>query len=81
MKKRVRRTNKVQRAVVGASLEEIKKRASQKSDFRAAQRDAALKEVKSRKTVNKAKSAKKVAGPAVFAKTPKHMGGKGNAKR
>ena len=80
MKKRVRRTNKVQRAVVGASLEEIKKRASQKSDFRAAQRDAALKEIKNRKTDNKAKSAKKSA-TTVFAKTPKHMSGKGNAKR
>jgi large subunit ribosomal protein L24e len=80
MKKRVRRTNKVQRAVVGASLEDIKKRASQKSDFRAAQRDAALKEVKTRKATNKVKSGKKTAAPATFAKVPKHMG-KGNAKR
>ncbi|KAI2500865.1 Ribosomal protein L24e [Fragilaria crotonensis] len=69
----------VQRAVVGASLEEIKKKAAQKGDFRAAQRDAALKEVKQRKVANKAKSGKtatpKVA--AAFQKVPKHMGGTG----
>lgn len=83
-KKRTRRTNKVQRAVVGASLEDIKKKASQKSDFRTAQREAALKEVKARKTANKAKSGGKggKAGGAktkqTFQKVPKHMGGKGS---
>jgi large subunit ribosomal protein L24e len=78
-KKRARRANKVQRAVVGASLEEIKKKASQKSDFRAAQRDAALKEVKDRKTANKAKTTSKTALPkgSAFQKVPKHMGGSG----
>lgn len=79
-KKRTRRTNKVQRAVVGASLDEIKKRASQKSDFRKAQRDAALKEVKSRKTSNKSKSGGKGAKApkaSTFQKVPKHMGGSG----
>jgi large subunit ribosomal protein L24e len=49
LKKRSRRANKVQRAVVGASLEDIKKKAAEKSGFRTAQRDAALKEVKARK--------------------------------
>lgn len=78
-KKRARRTNKVQRAVVGASLEEIKKKAAQKGDFRAAQRDAALKEVKQRKVANKAKSGKTVTPKvaAAFQKVPKHMGGTG----
>jgi large subunit ribosomal protein L24e len=78
-KKRARRTNKVQRAVVGASLEEIKKKAAQKGDFRAAQRDAALKEVKQRKVANKAKSGKTVTpkAAAAFQKVPKHMGGTG----
>lgn len=78
-KKRARRTNKVQRAVVGASLEEIKKKAAQKGDFRAAQRDAALKEVKQRKVANKAKSGKAATpkAPAAFQKVPKHMGGTG----
>jgi len=79
-KKRARRTNKVQRAVVGASLDEIRKRASQKSDFRAAQREAALKEIKARKQANKAKSTggRSSGGskPAkAFQKIPKHMGG------
>ena len=78
-KKRVRRANKVQRAVVGASLEEIKKKAAQKGDFRAAQREAALKEVKQRKAANKAKSGGKAAAPkaTTFQKVPKHMGGSG----
>lgn len=78
-KKRARRTNKVQRAVVGASLEEIKKKAGQKSDFRAAQRAAAMKEVKARKTTNKTKSGKKPKG-AGFQKTPKNVTG-GPGKR
>jgi len=83
-KKRTRRANKVQRAVVGASLEDITKKASQKSDFRTAQREAALKEVKARKTANKSKSGakgKSVAGgksKQQFQKVPKHMGGKGS---
>jgi large subunit ribosomal protein L24e len=77
-KKRTRRANKVQRAVVGASLDEIKKKAAQKSDFRAAQRDAALKEVKQRKSANKAKSGKAAVPKATtFQKVPKHMGGSG----
>ncbi|GFH48171.1 ribosomal L24e-domain-containing protein [Chaetoceros tenuissimus] len=48
-KKRTRRVAKVARAVVGASLEDIKKKATRTS----AQREAALKEVKARKTVAK----------------------------
>jgi len=77
-KKRTRRTNKVARAVVGASLDDIRKKASQKTDFRAAQREAALKEVKARKTANKGKSGKASAPKGQsFQKVPKHMGGKG----
>merc|ERR1712003_317420 len=57
-KKRTRRTNKVQRAVVGASLEDIKKKASEKSSVRTAAREAALKELKQKKAANKAKSSK-----------------------
>ena len=55
-KKRSRRVNKVSRAVVGLSLEDMKKRASVKPEVRAASREAALKEVKARKAANKAKS-------------------------
>jgi len=78
-KKRSRRANKVQRAVVGASLEDIRKRAAEKSGFRSQQREAALKEVKARKAANKAKSGGKGSMPKgqQFQKIPKHMGGKG----
>jgi large subunit ribosomal protein L24e len=77
-KKRARRTNKVQRAVVGISLDDIKKKASEKSSVRSAARDAALKELKARKAVNKTKSGSgKAAAPKGFQKVPKHMGGKG----
>mmetsp|Transcript_21249 Transcript_21249/g.32251 ORF Transcript_21249/g.32251 Transcript_21249/m.32251 type:complete len:144 (+) Transcript_21249:37-468(+) len=55
LKKRRTRTNKVQRAVVGLSLDDIKKKAAQKPEFRSAQRDAALKDVKTRKKVTKSK--------------------------
>ena len=55
-KKRVRRTNKVARAVVGLSLDDLKKKATMKPDVRSAQREAAIKEVKARKAANKAKS-------------------------
>mgnify|MGYP000414203314 CR=1 FL=1 len=78
-KKKRTRTGKVQRAVVGASLEDIKKKASQKSEVRTAQREAALKELKAKKAANKAKSGGKTAAakPSTFQKVPKHMGGKG----
>jgi large subunit ribosomal protein L24e len=79
-KRRARRSNKVARAVVGASLEDIKKKAGQKTEFRTAQREAALKELKTRQAANKAKSSKAAPGavkPTVFQKVPKHMGGKG----
>merc|ERR1712106_96685 len=54
-KKRSRRTTKVNRAIVGASLEDIKKKASQKAEFRTAQRNAAIKEAKARNKVSKGK--------------------------
>jgi large subunit ribosomal protein L24e len=84
-KKRTRRANKVQRAVVGASLEDIKKKASEKSSVRSAAREAALKEMKERKAANKAKSggtgkggsaaAAASKGSGTFQKVPKHMVG------
>eukprot|EP00980_Cylindrotheca_fusiformis_P027038 scaffold18525_cov190-Cylindrotheca_fusiformis.AAC.8 len=79
-KKRTRRANKVQRAVVGASLEDIRKKAAEKSGFRSQQRQAALKEVKSRKAAasSKPKGGKGQAPKGhTFQKVPKHMGGKG----
>merc|ERR1712166_873713 len=80
-KKRTRRANKVQRAVVGASLEDIKKKASEKSSVRTAAREAALKELKQNKASNKSKSGSKGGAKAKgsqFQKIPKHMGGSRN---
>jgi large subunit ribosomal protein L24e len=77
-KKRTRRTGKVQRAVVGATLEDIKKRAAQKSELRKVAREAALKELKDRKdTSSKSKpaGAKGKKAPSNFTKLPKHVGG------
>jgi large subunit ribosomal protein L24e len=79
-KKRNRRAGKVQRAVVGASLEDIKKKAALKTEIRSASQAAALKELKDRKAANKAKTpaAKNKAKTApAFQKVPKHMGGGG----
>ena len=52
-RKKSRKRSQVQRAVVGLSLDDIKKRAAQKPEFRNAQREAALIEVKTRKINNK----------------------------
>merc|ERR1712137_1449863 len=57
-KKKSRKVQKVQRAIVGASLDVIKRKRNQKPEVRAASREAALKEVKDR---NKAAAAKRVA--------------------
>jgi len=48
-KKKKRRAAKVQKAIVGISLEDLKRKRSEKPEFRAAQREAALREIKDRK--------------------------------
>ena len=58
VKKRSRKVNKIQRAVVGASVEDIKKRAGQNTAFRSAQRDEARNKVKAEKKA-RAEAAKK----------------------
>ena len=75
-----RRAVKAQRAVVGMSLEEIKKKKAQKPEVRSAQREAALREVKERN--KKAKEAKKVAVAKSMAKekVAKSKGGKAPSK-
>ena len=74
LKKRRTRTTKTQRAVVGLSLDDIRKKAAQKPEFRSAQRDAALKEVKDRKKANRAKSGGKGNASSVRApKVPKNV--------
>mmetsp|Transcript_7398 Transcript_7398/g.13308 ORF Transcript_7398/g.13308 Transcript_7398/m.13308 type:complete len:146 (-) Transcript_7398:81-518(-) len=73
LKKRRTRTNKVQRAVVGLSLDDIKKKSAQKPEFRHAQRDAALKDVKDRKKSTKSKSAGKSNNTTFASKVPKNV--------
>ena len=48
-KKKARKRTKFQRSVVGASIEEIRKRKTQTKEVRSAAREMALREVKSRK--------------------------------
>jgi large subunit ribosomal protein L24e len=76
-KKRTRRLNKVQRSVVGLSLDDIKKKATMKPEVRTAQREAALKEIKARKAVSKGKASKGGKGNSVGAgqrnKVPKNV--------
>jgi large subunit ribosomal protein L24e len=71
LKKRRTRTNKVQRAIVGLSLDDIKKKAAQKPEFRSAQRDAVLKEVKDRKKTTTTKVKSKAAAAAGGVRAPK----------
>eukprot|EP01116_Phalansterium_solitarium_P013345 TRINITY_DN30722_c1_g1_i1.p1 TRINITY_DN30722_c1_g1~~TRINITY_DN30722_c1_g1_i1.p1 ORF type:complete len:159 (-),score=42.28 TRINITY_DN30722_c1_g1_i1:71-547(-) len=61
VKKRSRKTQKLQRAIVGASLEAIKQKRNQKPEVRAASREAALREIKDRKKAAKAAKATKAA--------------------
>ena len=65
-KKRTRKTQKLQRAIVGASLDVIKQKRNQKPEVRQASRDAALREVKERK---KAKAVNKKPASTTAAKT------------
>jgi len=73
LKKRRTRTKKVQRGVVGLSIDDIKKKAGQKAEFRTAQRDSALKEVKDRKKAAKAKSGKGTGSSVRALKIPKNV--------
>eukprot|EP00594_Rhizosolenia_setigera_P007564 CAMPEP_0178953578 /NCGR_PEP_ID=MMETSP0789-20121207/8496_1 /TAXON_ID=3005 /ORGANISM="Rhizosolenia setigera, Strain CCMP 1694" /LENGTH=153 /DNA_ID=CAMNT_0020634851 /DNA_START=175 /DNA_END=636 /DNA_ORIENTATION=- len=77
-KKTRRRTTKIARAIVGISLEDIRKKASQKPEFRSAQRSAALKEAKAKAAA--AKKERKAAGynnSANKAKATKQFANKG----
>eukprot|EP00010_Vexillifera_abyssalis_P006878 CAMPEP_0201550240 /NCGR_PEP_ID=MMETSP0173_2-20130828/6628_1 /ASSEMBLY_ACC=CAM_ASM_000268 /TAXON_ID=218659 /ORGANISM="Vexillifera sp., Strain DIVA3 564/2" /LENGTH=152 /DNA_ID=CAMNT_0047960155 /DNA_START=281 /DNA_END=739 /DNA_ORIENTATION=+ len=53
-KRRARRRVKIQRAIVGASLETIKAKRAEKPDFRAAQRQAAQRELKEKRRAQRA---------------------------
>ena len=79
-RRRVRRTVKVERAIVGASLEQIKAKRAQTPAFRQAQREAAIREAKQKAKDLKKKSAakKKAAAPAQAA--PKAAAAKHSGK-
>ncbi|KAF0700928.1 Aste57867_8576 [Aphanomyces stellatus] len=53
-RRRARKTTKIQRAIVGVSVDELKKKRNQKPTVRAAARDAALKEAKEQAKTKKA---------------------------
>lgn len=68
-KKRTRRVVKHQRAIVGASLEQIKERRAQRPEAREAARKQAIKEAKEKKAaVSAAKKADKAKNAAAAAK-------------
>mmetsp|Transcript_14612 Transcript_14612/g.38743 ORF Transcript_14612/g.38743 Transcript_14612/m.38743 type:complete len:165 (+) Transcript_14612:584-1078(+) len=81
-KKRTRKAAKFQKAIVGMSLDDIKKKKSMKPELRQAAKEAAAKEAKARssaapkKTAAKAKAAGKAA-PKGKDKMPKNAGGAG----
>ena len=82
LKKRARKATKVQRAVVGASLDDIKKKAAQNTVFRTAQSAEAVKAAKDRK--QKAADAKKAAAKAnktVNQQKVAKIAGKGQGKK
>lgn len=75
-KKKKRRNLRVQRAIVGISLEDIRKRRKEKPDIRKAQAEEALREIKDRqhKMVEKRKAEKKNIGAKVVKKNePKQV--------
>lgn len=77
-KKRTRRTTKIARAVVGLSLDDIKKRAAQKPEYRTAQRSAALKEAKAKsKNATKKKGGSSQNMSSTMNKASKQFAGKG----
>ena len=73
-KKRTRRTQKFQRAIVGASLTDILAKRNMKPEIRKAQRDQAIKAAKEQKKA--AKATKKTVAPAKAKSAPKHKAAK-----
>merc|ERR1711972_746150 len=80
-KKRTRKAQKFQKAIVGMSLEDIKKKKAQKPELRKQAQDAAAKEAKAR-TAKKPAAAKASAGTAGKAAKggKKDVGGKQDKK-
>ena len=79
-RRRTRRTQKLQRAIVGASLEAIKAKRTQTKEVRQAQRDAALREIKDRKKKEAKAVADKKAAAEKKANKAKSAGSKAASK-
>ncbi|XP_026481870.1 60S ribosomal protein L24 [Ctenocephalides felis] len=77
-KKRTRRTQKFQRAIVGASLNDILAKRNMKPEVRKAQRDQAIRAAKEQKKSTKA--AKKAAAPPKVKAPPKAKAAKVSQK-
>merc|ERR1719265_1414449 len=75
-KKRTRKAQKFQKAIVGMSLDDIRRKKAQKPELRKAAADAALKEAKSKSAKGPAK-----AGGAAKAKPKAKSGGAKDAKK
>merc|ERR1712232_1227078 len=80
-KKRTRKAQKFQKAIVGMSLEDIKKKKAQKPELRQQARDAAAKEAKARAAKKPAVASKTgTAGKAPAGKAGKKDAGKAEKK-
>merc|ERR1719436_552573 len=79
-KKRTRKAQKFQKAIVGMSLEDIKKKKAQKPELRQQARDAAAKEAKARIAKKPATAPGKTAAAAKGKAGKKDMGGKVSKK-
>ncbi|KAK9891736.1 hypothetical protein WA026_016533 [Henosepilachna vigintioctopunctata] len=77
-KKRTRRTHKFQRAIVGASLNDIIAKRNQRPEVRKANREQAIRAAKEQKKTQKA--AKKTTAPAKAKAAPKQKAAKNVAK-
>merc|ERR1712157_529253 len=77
-KKRTRKAQKFQKAIVGMSLDDIKKKKAQKPELRQQARDAAAKEAKARLAKKPAAKAGAQAGKS--GKADKKAGGKADKK-
>jgi len=75
-KKRTKKSTKVQKAIVGMSLDDIKQKKAQKTELRAAAKDAVLKEhkEKAKKQADKTKTAAPGGKAKAVKATPKVKG-------
>ena len=80
-KKRTKRAAKVQKAIVGMSLDDIKKKKAQRPELRAAAKEAALKEHKDRAKTNKSAAPKAQAKGGKKALDSKKQQGGGAQKK